>query len=363
MHLERKEKMESRDSRYLRIFQEISKTISTTLAVEQRLKLLAQGVVKALEVKGCTIRLLDDTGEHLELVASHGLSDEYVNKGAVTADKSLSDALTGQVVVVKDATSDPRVQYPEAAKKEGIASIVSIPIIVREKVIGVLRLYTAQERDFSREEMDFTNALAEQGGLEIENARLFQQVLGEVEYLKAVGEVSKALSSTLDIAKILDLIVTKAMQVLKLKACSLRILDPNTNQLELACSYGLSDEYLKKGPVDMDRSLASTMTGEVVWIENAPTDSRTQYPQEAKKEGIASILSVPMILRDKVIGALRLYTPKPRKFLDFEIDFAQSMAEFGALALENAKLHASLKADYQAVLEDIHLFRGYTSGL
>jgi GAF domain-containing protein len=351
------------DAVYLKIFIDISKTITTTLAVEQRLKIMAEGVVKALEVKGCTIRLLDDTGKTLELVASCGLSEGYFQKGAVEADKSIAEAMQGRTVVIKNAGTDARIQYPEAVSKEGIVSILTIPIIVREKVIGVLKLHTAEERDFKHEDIEFASSLAEQCGLAIENARLFEQALHEVEYLKAVTEVAKALSSTLDASQILDLIVTKAIQILNLKACSLRLLNPKNKQLELACSQGLSKDYLNKGPVDMDRSLAHTMTGEVVWIQDAATDARLQYPERAKQEGIASMLSVPVLLKDKVVGVLRLYTAKPRRFLDSQIEFAQSMAEFGALALQNAKLHENLRADYQAVMEDIHLFRGYTVGL
>jgi GAF domain-containing protein len=352
-----------KDAAYLRIFIDISKTITTTLAVEQRLKIMAEGVVKALEVKGCTIRLLDDTGKTLELVASHGLSEGYFKKGAVEADKSIAEAMAGRTVTIKDARTDARIQYPEAVSKEGIVSILTIPIIVRQKVIGILKLHTAEARDFKPEDIEFAGSLAEQCGLAIENAVLFEQVLHEVEYLKAVTEVAKALSSTLEAPQILDLIVTKAIQILNLKACSLRLLNPKTRQLELTCSRGLSTEYLNKGPVAMDRSLASTMTGEVVWIQDATTDTRLQYPERAQQEGIASMLSVPMILKDKIVGVLRLYTAKPRKFLDSQIEFAQSMAEFGALALQNARLHENLRADYQAVMEDFYLFRGYTAGL
>ncbi len=78
-----------KDAEYLKIFKEVSKTISTTLSVEQRLKKLAEGMVKALGVKGSTIRLLDETSGTLEVAASYGLSDEYFRKGAVEADKSV----------------------------------------------------------------------------------------------------------------------------------------------------------------------------------------------------------------------------------------------------------------------------------
>jgi GAF domain-containing protein len=211
--------------------------------------------------------------------------------------------------------------------------------------------------------MQLATSLTELGGLAVENARFFEQALQEVQYLKAVNEVAKALTSTLDAARVLDLIMTKAIEILNVKACSLRLVNPKTRQLELICSRGLSTEYVNKGPVDMDRSIASTMAGEVVCIQDTATDTRLQYPDHAKREGIASILSVPILLNDKTIGVLRLYTAKPRKFLDSQIEFTQSMAELGALALQNAKLHENLRADYQAAMEDIYLFRGYVTGL
>jgi signal transduction protein with GAF and PtsI domain len=266
-----------REAEYLRIFKEVSKTISTTLSMDQRLKIMAEGMVKALGVKGCTIRLLDEAGKTLELSASYGLSEEYFKKGAVEADKSVADAMLGRTVLIKDARTDPRIQYPESVKKEGIVSILTVPIQVREKVIGVLKLHSAEEREFAPEEIEFANSLADQGGLAVENAQLFEQTLNEVQYVKAITEVAKALSSTLDARQILDLIVTKAIQILNLKACSLRLLNPKNRRLELASSRGLSAEYLNKGPVEMDRSLASTMLGEVVWIEDAATDDRLKY--------------------------------------------------------------------------------------
>lgn len=352
-----------KDADYLKIFKEVSKTISSTLSVEQRLNKLAEGMVKALGVKGSTIRLLDETAGTLDVAASYGLSEEYFKKGAVEADKSISEAMSGRTVQIRDARSDPRIQYPEAVKKEGIVSILAVPIEVRGRVIGVVKLHAAEERGFSLDEVELVASLAEHGGLAIENARLLEQVFQEVQSLQAVTAVAKALSSTLDAPKILDLIVTKAIQVLNIKACSLRLLNPKTKQLVLTCSRGLSTEYLNKGPVNTDRSIASTMAGEVVWIQDAATDPSLQYPENARKEGIASMLSVPVLLQDKVIGVLRLYTARPRRFLDSEVEFAQSMAEFGALALQNAKLHENLRADYQAVMEDIHMFKGYTAGL
>jgi len=352
-----------RDARCLYAFTQVCKALNTALSLEERLRIMVQGMVVALEVKGCTIRLLDESTGALELVAACGLSDRYFDKGAVLADKSVGDAMRGEDTYIRDARTDPRIQYPEAVRDEGIVSILSLPIRVRDRVIGVLKLYASKERFFEQHEIDFAASLAEQGGLAIENSRLLEGKSQEVSCLKAVTEVAKAVGSTLDVKEILDLIVSKAIGILGLKACSLRLLNSKTRHLELASSMGLSAAYLEKGPVDMDRSIASSMKGEVIWIEDATRDPRLQYPERAAEEGVASILSVPMLLKDQVIGVLRLYTSSPHKFSVAETEFAKSMAEFGALALQNARLHENLREDYRAVLEDFHLYKGYTGGL
>lgn len=355
--------METRETRFLSVFQQFSKSLTKTLSVGQRLKVLAEGVVNGFEVKGCAILLLDDDRKELKTAACSGLSSEYLSKGVVDAGKSIAEALAGQVVVIKDAGTDPRVQYPESAIKEGIVTIVSVPMVVREETIGVLRLYCAEPRDFTSEDIEFAVSLAEQGGQAFENATLLEKVLVELGYLRVLKEAAKALTSTLQVQEILDLIVDKTVENLKVKACSIRLASPKNKVLKVVCSKGLSEEYMTKGPVATDQSIAATMAGEVVWVEDAKRDSRAQYPEAAEKEGIASILSVPIILQDEVIGAVRLYTSSPRRFSDFEVEFVQSMAEFGAIALENARLHRSLQEDYQAVIDDIQLYRGYTGSL
>lgn len=118
--------------------------------------------------------LLNEKGQSLEVKSHFGLSDRYVGKGPLSADKSISDTLKGKPVIIGDATSDPRVQYPQEAKQEGIASIVSIPIILRGRIIGVLRLYTSVPCRFTQDDIDFLSAIAMQSGLAIEKAKLYE---------------------------------------------------------------------------------------------------------------------------------------------------------------------------------------------
>ena len=123
-------------------FHHITKAISSSIDLKTVLHLIVKHTCEITDSKGCTLMLLDETGEKLEVKSFYGLSEQYVRKGPLSADKSIADALKGEPVIIEDATSDPRVQYPLEAKQEGIASIISVPIILRERTIGVLRLYT-----------------------------------------------------------------------------------------------------------------------------------------------------------------------------------------------------------------------------
>jgi PAS domain S-box-containing protein len=132
---------------------------------------MARRLPQVMDLKGCTIRLLNPSHQNLELVAASGLSQAYLQRGSIDAELSTHQALQGEPVMMTDAVADPRNRHGEAARSEGIASILAVPIIVNAHTIGVLRLLTARRRIFSDAEIEFAAAVAEQGGIAIQNAR------------------------------------------------------------------------------------------------------------------------------------------------------------------------------------------------
>jgi signal transduction histidine kinase len=152
---------------------EVANITSSTLGLKPRIDFICSSVRELMDVKGVTVRLLDERTGKLELMSSCGLSPAYLNKGPVDADKSLAGVLRGEPQFVADATRDPSAQYPQEAAREGIVSILSFPLRGRKKIIGALRLYTGEKREFAAEEMDFLSALAGQGAIFIENARIY----------------------------------------------------------------------------------------------------------------------------------------------------------------------------------------------
>ncbi len=181
--------MEIQEIKYFKMFRDVCKVVNSTLDLEKVLKLITENVVSTLNIKACTIFLLDRARQRLEVSASYGLNEAYLKKGPLDADKSIADTLNGKSILIDDATNDPRIQYPEAAKREGIASILSVPIPVKGKIIGVLRIYTSRLRQFSDDESEFISGLAEMGGIAIDNARMYHLLKAEHENL--INEVHR----------------------------------------------------------------------------------------------------------------------------------------------------------------------------
>ncbi len=166
------------------------------------------------------------------------------------------------------------------------------------------------------------------------------------------SRITKELASKLDDTKVLQDIARLTAEATGAKGCAVRVLNEKTRVFELSAVWGLSQEYLTKGPLDADHSMSACMNGEIVQIQNTQNDPRVQYPEDAKSEGIVSMLSVPMMLIDKVIGVLRLYTSEKRSFSEDEVAFVRALSNLGVLVLDHARKYSSLKGDHNSLIED-----------
>jgi GAF domain-containing protein len=156
---------------------------------EEIVLITVEGVTHALNVKGCTLFLFSPKSDELKLASSYGLSDEYLDKGPVSSLRSIASALQdAQPVAIFDVTDDPRIQYPEAAQKEGIASILSVPIIIGEKIIGCMRVYTAQPWEFTLNDVNFVQAVAQVVGMALEMCRVNKGLKDSIDILKTMRD-------------------------------------------------------------------------------------------------------------------------------------------------------------------------------
>ena len=172
----------------------ITKAISHSRDPEEVVLMTVDGIKTALDAKGCALFLINRKTLELKIASSFGLSDEYINKGPVSALKSIAQSAEDGPVAIYDVGDDPRIQYPEEAKKEGIASILSVPIITRTKMTGVLRVYTTEPWEFTLEDVNFVQALAQIAGMAIEMSRLYQGQKESIDILKRMREANKTKS-------------------------------------------------------------------------------------------------------------------------------------------------------------------------
>jgi len=173
------------------------------------------------------------------------------------------------------------------------------------------------------------------------------------DYYIALHQAALTISSSLEVEQVLQSIVTSITEAMQVKACALRLLDERAGQLQLRAVYGLSSDYLAKGPVDVEHSPidSEALGGLPVIIQDVSTDSRFQYQKAAKHEGIVSVLCVPLELHGRANGVMRVYSGEPCVFREDDVQFLTVLASLSALAIENASLYDNLKRSYDGVMD------------
>ena len=167
----------------------ITRSLSKSKDPEEIIRMTVESIKSALGIKGCTLFLMNRQSKELEVAASAGLSAEYLNKGPVSALHSIADSLEDGPMAIYDVSDDPRIQYPEAAEKEGIASILSVPIMIGDEAIGAMRAYTTDKWEFTLDNVNFVQALAQISGILIEMTRLNK---GQNEYIDTIATMRES---------------------------------------------------------------------------------------------------------------------------------------------------------------------------
>lgn len=339
----------------LQILRDTAHQLSATLDESKIIDLLLRQAVAAMNARGALVRLLSPDGKELNLVGAIGLSQEYLTKGAVQLDQSEIDqrAFKDKVVIIEDVTraEDAGFQYPEAAAREGLKGLLTVTLQVRERSIGVLRVYLDDVKVLTEADILLLRTLADIIALTLEKIRLHQSLY----------RISEALNSSLELNKMLQRVLEATVREMELSAASIRLLHPKKRILRLVAAHGLSEAYLAKGEVEVSKSPVDqrVLEGEVVILYDVETEKGFQYPQEATREGIRSVLVVPLRVKERTLGVMRAYSARPRHFGEVAVDFLTSVTNLVGLAIENAELYAALQARYEDLkldLEDWYRF-------
>jgi len=343
----------SKKENYFQALSALTKEMAATQDQDKMLHLVVSTAVKSLKAKAAVIFLsdeaLDNTIQNIA-AAQVGLSDTYIHAGPQHAVKISPQLLEDGYMYFRDATTDKRLMNREAKKAEGIGSILSVPVLDKGQMLGILSLYTKDVRTFTQDEIDFLSILAELGGAAIINAQL---ILKLRSYSQIFLRLAASISESLDVKTILQALTQDLVHELHIKGASVRLLDEEKNTLELVASFGLSEKYNNKGPIKADKNIAEALKGKTIFIRDVANDPGVQYRKEKEEEGIASMLYVPVKSKDKIIGVMNAYSSRVREFKEEEITLLKALAYQGGLAINNACIYMNMQDDIKDLKENI----------
>ncbi len=336
----------------LKILHEIAKDISSDLDLNQLLRGIVDTVVNFVEVDSCLI-YLHDKHNKLVLMASN---DPELKPGDVLL--KVGEGVAGwaakekqPVALAKEAYKDKRFKAFAFLKEDKFEALLSVPILSKDKVVGVMNLQNRKEHVFPEAQIRLLYTIGRYLGSAIQNSISYEEAGQKARQLDLLSEVSRTIVSDHYLKEILQLIVAMTAKVMDSKICSIMLLDEKKEELIISATQSLSKDYINKPNLKVGQSISGRAVEEKkpITVINVTKEPGYMYPEVAKKEGIVSLLSVPMLIKDRVIGVINSYTKSEHLFGKEEIDILQAVANQAAVAIENTNLSHEILAAKEAL--------------
>jgi GAF domain-containing protein len=296
---------------------------------------------------------------------------EYVKDIPIKADRGSAFGralLERRVIHIPDVKADPEYTLAEGQRLGGYRTVLTIPMIHEGVPIGVLSLTRSQVRPFTDKQIELATTFADQAVIAIKNVRLFEEVQARtrelsqsVEELRALGEVSQAVNSTVDLETVLNTIVAKATQLSSTEAGAIYVFDQTVQEFHLRATYGMDDAIISEIK-DRHIHIGDTVVGEAVQrrtpiqIPDIQNDPNPAVFDVIVRAGFRALLIVPLLGVDRTVGALVVRRKQPGEFPKHTVDLLQTFAAQSVLAIQNARLFESVEArtrELATSLEDL----------
>jgi signal transduction histidine kinase len=305
----------------LKLLYQVSNVIHSTLDSQVALQLIVSEAVQLMRASSGSVALINPTSGFLEISASH----------------NLPAAATKLRLRVGDVRQDRRY----VAARRGVYSELAVPLEVNGEVRGVINVDSDRADAFTAEDQELLQELALQATKAIQNTWLYEQLRLRARLFESLASVSRTINSTLNLDEALRAITREACLLMAARMCSLMMLDESRAWLDLRASHGAGEAYIKKPRLGVEESLLGVVVRrkKPVQVPNVQLSNRYQNVELARREGLVSLLSVPLLFADQVIGTLSVYTGRPYNFSNEEIRILSALAELSAIAIEKARLY------------------------
>jgi len=327
-------------SRYerLQLLYQVSNVIHSTLEPQEALQLIVSEAVRLMRASSGSVVLINPTSGFLEIHASQNLP-AAATRLKLRVGEGITGwvARTGNPARIGDVTQDPR--YVMA--RRGVRSELAVPLEVNGETRGVLNVDSDRADAFTPDDQELLQELAIHAAKVIQNTWLYEQLRLKVHLFESLASVSRTINSTLNQDEALRAITREACVLMRARMCSLMMLDENREWLDLRANYGAGDAYLNKPRLSVDDSLLGVVVRrkKPVQVANVQASNRYQSVEVARREGLVSLLSVPLLFTGQAIGTLSVYTGHPYNFSNEEVRILSALAELSAIAIEKARLY------------------------
>lgn len=326
----------------LRAVGEISAALASAWKLEDTLEAITRITSETMGVDSCSIYLQEEDTDRLVLKATTGLARTAIGHAWLNTGQGLTGwtVTHGQPVAVSDALNDPRFKLLPETQEEGLRSLLAVPLSIQGRIIGAMNVQTAEQHSFTEDEIELLSLIANLAAGALEKATLYERMQQQIQELSTIAEVSRTVTSPLYLDEVLGVVTEMAAQVMGAKATSLRMLDESSGQLVLRATYNISALEHELKSIAVGESIAGQVAanGQPIYVADIRSDQRYLKPSLATTEGWVSLLSVPLIVREKVVGVFSCYTGALHEFTPNEIELFQTLANQTALAIENSRL-------------------------
>ena len=323
---------------------------------DEILPIIAEIATQVTDTESAQVYLFNDARDTLVLRATTDAAMAAESIGKIKL--KVGEGITGWVAREKkhvalsaEAWDDDRFKFVPELQEDQYQSILSVPLIWRGDVIGVVNVRTKAPHDYTKNQVQLLSSIASQVAGAIAASRRYRSAEKRASHLSTVAEVSRTITSNLYLEEILQLAVAATAQTMNFKIVALLLVDDEKQELVLKAVQTASREYAKKPNLPMGEGVAGRAvdTGRVVTVHDVTSDPDYKYRDLAKKEGLTSLACVPLKVRERVIGVLNCYTDRPHEFVEDEIAVLTTLGNQVAVAIENAKLMVK-----GALLQEMH---------
>jgi GAF domain-containing protein len=336
---------------------EVLKVISrSTFDLQTVLDTLVESAARLCQAEKVAILLRD--AELYRVAARHGFSQEFqeyfekhpispLGRGTAVGRATAE----GRLVHIPDVLADPEYSLLEAQKIGDYRALMCVPLLRDGNPIGALSIGRAKPGPFTTNQIELVTTFADQAVIAIENVRLFDEVQARtrelsqsVEELRALGEVSQAVNSTLDVEMVLTTIVAKAVQLSGTEAGTIYTFDESCQEFQLRATHGMNEAMI--GAIrrsDVGNTAVGKAAAQRAPLQIPDVKESSLVLDLVVRAGYRALLIVPLLRPNQIVGALVVRRKQPGEFPKSTVDLLETFADQSVLAIQNARLFREIE--------------------